>query len=367
MKKKILIYSSSYLPTTGGVQYFLYWLLKALDKKRSNLEIFFVTHNSSKFSKFKFINTKIIEEKDFFKNYISMYKFIQKNEINTIVTFNLIRDTILFVWLKIFFNFKLICNAQGDDLAFDKKFNYGARLKYRNNFIFHFVKYFTDLIIVASRSMFDFATKSGVNNKKLLLIRNGIEIASYEKISYISKIKQKYKIKNNELVFLCISGHRKIKNVEGIIKSLSKFKEKYKLILCSHGEETNNLKKLSKKLNIYNNIIFMKFVKGVKKKEIFKISDVYINLAYFEPFGLTYLEALNYRLAIIGSCYGGAKDIFKNNYDAIIVNPYNKKQVLSSIKKIFQKKVRSKLLKNSKRKLEFFDIQIVSRLFAKAF
>ena len=61
------------------------------------------------------------------------------------------------------------------------------------------------------------------------------------------------------------------------------------------------------------------------------------------------------------------KDIFKNNYDAIIVNPYNKKQILSSIKKIFQKRVRSKLLKNSKRKLEFFDIQIVSKLFAKAF
>ena len=101
----------------------------------------------------------------------------------------------MFIWLKLFFNFKLICSSHGDDLAYDKKFNYGARLKYHNNFIFHFVKYFTDLIIVSSRAMFDFATKSGVNNKKLLLIRNGIEIASYEKISYISKIKQKYKIK----------------------------------------------------------------------------------------------------------------------------------------------------------------------------
>ena len=367
MKKKILIYSSTYLPKTGGLQYFLYWLLKDLDKKNFNFEIFFVTHNSSKFTKFKFINTEIIKEKDFLKNYISMYKFMKKNRIDTVITFNLITDTALFIWLKLFFNFKLICSSHGDDLAYDKKFNYGARLKYHNNFIFHFVKFFTDLIIVASKAMYNFAINSGINKNKLKIIRDGFQIHKQQKYLNQRRLRHKYKIKEDELIFLCMSGHRKIKNVEGVIRSLSNFDEKYKLILCSHGEETNNLKKLSKELKMSNNVIFKKFVKGEKKKEILKMSDVYINLAFFEPFGLTYLEAINYKLAIIGTCFGGAKDIFKNNFDAFIVNPYKKKEILIAIKKIFNKKVRKKFLKNSYKKIEFFDIRTVSKLFIKVF
>lgn len=165
MKKKILIYSSSYLPTTGGLQFFIYWFLKSLDKNIFNFEIYFLTHNKSKYTKFKNIKTIIVKKKNFLENLFLFYKIQKKKKFSSILTFNIITDTLVFVFLKFFFRFRLLCNCQGDDLAYNKKFFYGARLDFFKNLLFHFVKIFIDLIIVASSSMFNIAIESGIKKK----------------------------------------------------------------------------------------------------------------------------------------------------------------------------------------------------------
>ena len=173
------------------------------------------------------------------------------------------------------------------------------------------------------------------DKKKTILIENCYDcnkvIYSEENVTKEeNKIKSKFKIESNDIIYLTLSGARKIKGHENMIKAFSKIKDKLsntKIFIAAHGEESIYLKKLVQELKLDNNIYFIGFVTDIKKEAFFNISDVYINTAFFEPFGLVYLEAIESNLSVFGSIQGGGKDIFihHNMKDEIEYNKMKKR------------------------------------------
>ena len=85
----------------------------------------------------------------------------------------------------------------------------------------------------------------------------------------------------------------------------------------------------------------------MQKQSFFKLADVYINTAFFEPFGLVYLEAIQNDMVVLGSVYGGGKDIFKHLYSAYLSDPYQMSTIKEGLVYLSKKEHRVKLLKNS--------------------
>lgn len=126
-------------------------------------------------------------------------------------------------------------------------------------------------------------------NKKIITIYNGRTLNINNKIKIeqeelfkITELKKKYKILGSH----CLLTKRK--GIDLIIKSLPSLKE-FGFILIGDGKELNNLKQMSKELNVADRCLFL----GYKKFAVnyLQYFDIYIMPSYSEGFGLGLLEA----------------------------------------------------------------------------
>lgn len=126
----------------------------------------------------------------------------------------------------------------------------------------------------------------------------------------------------------------KRKNIDLILKSLSKLKNRnfiFKVI--GDGKEMNNLKKLTEKLNLENNVIFFEYLSRNDVIKELKQSDLFILISKNETFGLVYLEAMATGNIVIGKKNDGIEGIIKNGYNGFLVND-NEDELSSCIEKI---------------------------------
>ncbi len=131
------------------------------------------------------------------------------------------------------------------------------------------------------------------------------------------------------------------KGVDNVIRSLAKFKPGNKPIrLVIVGGETENsdttfnseiarLKNIAREEGVLNSILFA----GRKDRDILKFyysaADVFITTPWYEPFGITPLEAMACGLPVVGSNVGGIKYSVVDGVTGFLV-PANDPQALAT-------------------------------------
>lgn len=73
------------------------------------------------------------------------------------------------------------------------------------------------------------------------------------------------------------------------------------------------------------------WVDGVKKKDLFCSSDVFIHPSHFESFGISILEAMSYGLPVITTLIGGIPDFFEDGKNGVAVSPGNIDEIYEAI------------------------------------
>ena len=134
----------------------------------------------------------------------------------------------------------------------------------------------------------------------------------------------------NRLLFLGRIGQRK-----GIYDILDIFPEVVKkfpdVILNFGGDgEIENCKEIIKNKNLQNNINYIGWVKGKKKEEYFKQSNIFLLPSYDEGMPMSLLEAMSYGLAVVASNVGGIPQVI-NDTNGIMIDAGDKDNLLNSI------------------------------------
>ena len=171
-------------------------------------------------------------------------------------------------------------------------------------FIYNFASGIITNSIKAKKSL-DIIT---INKNKTKLIYN----------PYLKKILY-YRKKTKENLILSVGRLCKQKNQIIIIKAFALFLKKfpkYKLILIGHGNDELKLKKLTKDLNIYTNVIFKGWVSN--PKEYYIKSKILVFFSLYEGLPNTLIEAVNLELPCISSRCSGAVDILTNKYGSFV-------------------------------------------------
>ena len=378
MAKNIAILSTSYLPVQGGVQYLLWWLLKEIDnnylkyKQKYNFDnIYFIIpkYNNSEFDDFKNINILYIDEifsvKVLLKNMISMREMIKRYDISLIHAHNALIDGVLCYGSTLFNNCRYILTSHGIDFAYNKALGFGVRLSKIKEQVIGLIAKKALTITTVSSDMVPFINELVVKDK-IVVIPNCYDnhkvIYDDSKVLDESKkLKLKYNIKENDNIYITLSGARKIKGHINMIKAFSKIQKKLqlntKIFIAAHGDETEKLKQMVKSYNLEDSIFFIDFITGIKKEAFFKIASLYINTAFFEPFGLVYLEAIENNLAVLGSVYGGGKDIFEHKQEAYLSDPYNIDSIISGFIFYDSKNNIKDMVDNSKKLLSNYTVE----------
>jgi len=193
--------------------------------------------------------------------------------------------------------------------------------------------------------------KKHYNFDKLVIIPNGVDINNF----YPSEVPGNY------LLYVGRLGHGK-----GLFDLLDAFKlineQDLKLIIVGEGElKTKLLLKIEKES--ISNVELIGHIENEDLPNVYQNARIFVFPSLYEGLPTAILEAMASGLPIIATDVSGCKDLIKNNYNGILVNPKNPKILSNSISFLLKDLEKSKYLgKNARAKAETdYSWDIISR------
>ncbi|RLI99747.1 MAG: hypothetical protein DRP06_03010, partial [Candidatus Aenigmatarchaeota archaeon] len=160
---------------------------------------------------------------------------------------------------------------------------------------------------------------------------------------------KKYKFSKNNKIVLFIGRMGFEKKIDVLLKSMKTLEdEKIFLLLGGSGPYLKIYKKIAKKLKL-KNVKFLGYVKNELLYSLYLSSDIFVSPSDSEVHPITFLEAMNAGLPIIGVNKFGAKEIVKSGINGFLAKPEDSEDLTIKIKKLAEnEKLIKEFSKNSK-------------------
>ncbi len=199
---------------------------------------------------------------------------------------------------------------------------------------------------------------------KIKIIPCGVNLQRFKKINF-EKARNYINFSPKDKIILYVGRTDWRKGIETIIralplvqKKLSNFKDNLKILIVggkigkkgdkSDKEEVNRLKNIAKELGIEEKVLFLGRRDQEKLRYYYSAADLFITAPFYEPFGMTALEAMSCGTPVIATNVGGLSYIIQNRKTGLLFPPGNYRVLANKIVGLFKKKnLRNKLIKNA--------------------
>lgn len=170
-----------------------------------------------------------------------------------------------------------------------------------------------DQIIAISKTVGDTLLRNGAPRNKIKVIYHGMP--ECDLIAPMQEARDKFNIKDDELVISCASRFSPEKGNKFLINSLDKLNKKWtleggkkiKVLLANEGLTLDECKKLVSEKSLDDMIEFVGYQKDMK--DLYLASDIYVTPSLSEGLGLATLEALNFGVPNVVTNIGGLTEI----------------------------------------------------------
>lgn len=211
-----------------------------------------------------------------------------------------------------------------------------------------------DELMVTSEYMKKWLEK--ITSKKAITIPFGIDTNVFIPKKDISPVS------GNNIVIGTIKTLREQYGIEYLIRAYSILNEKYpeldlKLFIVGSGHLRNKLIKISKSLNIAENIRFTGYIQHKEIHKYHNMIDIFVAVSTMEEetFGVAVLEACACEKPVVVSDIGGLSEIVIDGQTGIIVSPRNSEKTAEAIEKlIFNPNLRNNLGRNGRERVKKF-------------
>jgi len=190
-----------------------------------------------------------------------------------------------------------------------------------------------------------------VNKESIVLTPNCIPDEYFKKYNG-NNFRKKYKLKQKDLVVLCLSRIHQSKGIDQLVK-VAKFFPKIKfVILGKDGGFKQELENLIKELD-FKNIILGGEISEKEKMEAYAGSDIFCSPSHYEAFCISILEAFSQGCAVITSNAGGMPWVVGNC--GLTFEDYNLNDLKNKLESLIKnKKLRKELVKKASIKVKSF-------------
>lgn len=170
-----------------------------------------------------------------------------------------------------------------------------------------------DLVTTPSKISIDELKSSGVK-KPIVQIPNTIFEKKIRKANKDDILKKKYKLKKNILLYVGRFSHEKC--LENLIRSFAKVYKKNvetSLLLIGDGPIKNDLKTLSRELNLEDSIVFTDEVaqQDLLTKGYYEIADIFVTMSTSELQPISIIEAMYFGTPLAGVNRRGVGEMIK--------------------------------------------------------
>ena len=181
-------------------------------------------------------------------------------------------------------------------------------------------------------------TDTGVDPEKITVIMNGVE--KLRVISDEDKLRLKKELGFDESDFICTMSAR-LEDVKGhdyFIKAAKTVSEKHKnvkYLIVGTGSLENELKKLTKELELDDNIKFTGFVSDVAP--YINITDLNVNCSWgTEASSLAIAEAMSLSKPTLASIFGGNPSVISDGVNGLLVPKKDEAAIADAIARIYE-------------------------------
>ena len=202
-----------------------------------------------------------------------------------------------------------------------------------------------------------------ISSKKIEIINYGVDLSLYKKYEY--------KAEGNNFQILSPSMAIERKGIEYLLEAIYIVKRHFpevKLYLLSEGYKVADYKKIVKKLNIGENVIFCGRLKQDKYLELLSNCRMMCQPTLSDSYGWTVLDAMCLGVPVVTTEKCGCPDLFENGDIGIRVRPKDSYSLADAILKLFNDfDLCKKLSKDGLRKREDYDYKKIAPKYLKLY
>jgi glycosyltransferase involved in cell wall biosynthesis len=328
IKKKLLHIITSI--DNGGAENHLYDLIS---KQVSTYDVFLIYFKGTNYHRNNLVSCGVNVFKVNFSNkniFIFIIKFLEVLKIYKKIRPNIIHchlwiSELYGLFLKLMYQkyFLLIITKHLDSFIFEGSF--GSKNFIRGIFLEKIIFHYANHVIFISKAVKKFfLQKINIKKKKYSTIYYGVNLSKFKKFNRKESVhlKKKLNIDNKTFILGCVARHVEQKSLDIVIKSFYLFvkenpKIKAKLIMIGKGHLENDLKQLSKNLNVFNKIIWIRNTDNIHS--YFNIFDILCLSSKYEGLGLVLLESLASGVPVLATRSGAIPEIVKNKINGHLV------------------------------------------------
>jgi len=149
------------------------------------------------------------------------------------------------------------------------------------------------------------------------------------------RLRNKFGIKPGQKVIVSISHFADQDGIEPLIYAISFLKDiNAKFLIIGGGSKRKFIEQTAESLGIKNKICFTGYLPNPETIKILRIADILVRPAIFGGSGITILEAMAAKTAVISTLSGGANDFLIDNKTGLIIENLNPERIAEKIKKL---------------------------------
>ena len=208
-----------------------------------------------------------------------------------------------------------------------------------------------DKIIAVAEAAKDNLTQTGVSDKKIIVIQNGVqplrEISEDEK----KKLRANYNVSDEEFLLGIVARLNEVKGHVYLLEALKKLRDdgfKVKLLIAGTGDYEQPIRDKAAQLGIVHDVIMAGFVTDVTG--IMNILDANMNASFgTEATSLSLLEGMSVGIPAIVSDFGGNPGVVTHGENGLIFETKNADDLYEKVKMFLSDEaLRDNLKKKSK-------------------
>ena len=219
----------------------------------------------------------------------------------------------------------------------------------------------------------------GVKKNQIEIIPCGVDLSRFNSINpNVKQIREKYGLPKNKFLYICVGRNHEKKGFNYLVDAFNILSQK-KILDNKHlviiGDKVNKLKKQINELNLSSHITLIEelgiddnddyYVPSKSLIELYKSSDACVFPSLIETFAMINIEAMASSIPVISTNAPGCKESIIDNYDGLLSEPGNAKDLAEKIDQIYSSiDLRKQLIANGKNTISSkYDWKIIGKKF----
>ncbi len=216
-----------------------------------------------------------------------------------------------------------------------------------------------DYIQVISNYLSDFARQMGYFGK-LAVVPNGVDIEKFKVESFppagglkVDELRKKSGIGDNDKIIITVSRLVKKNAVGDVIKSLAYLPPNVKFLILGSGPDEEKLKSLVENLKLNGRVIMLGSVKNELVPKYLAIADIFIRPSLSEGQGISFLEAMAAGVPVIATEAGGIVDFLRDRETGLFCRMNNPESIAEKVEELLNNNELAEKIKiNAKNMIE---------------